>query len=302
MLKIINNRNTILIIALIAGLINGHLSAIIKPYTLYILAIVMIFSTTSFQFSQLKNYKFFTKTTLVSFLLNYVLFGIFLLVPAYFLIKEKELFYGFVVIAATPPGIAIIPFTFIFKGDNDYALIGVLGVYLLAIFISPLIIELFVHNVAINPMDLFLVTIKVIVIPLILSRLLLFKKIKPTVEKIRGKIVNWGFALIIYTVVGINRVAIFSDWIILIKSSIILIVAMFFLGFVGDLILKNRTNHKRRISMNLMLTIKSSGYTAATALVLFGDRSALPAAFLAIFVLIYLIIAGFWFDKKFIKS
>jgi len=178
MFKILNNRNTLLIVALIAGLIYSDLAIIIKHYTVYILAIVMIFSTTSFQLSRLKNYKFFTKATLVSFLLNYVLFGIFLLVPAYFLIKEKELFWGFVVIAATPPGIAIIPFTFIFKGDEEYALMGVLGVYLLAIFISPLIIGLFVHNVVIEPKDLFFVTIKVIVIPLILSRLLLFKKIK----------------------------------------------------------------------------------------------------------------------------
>ena len=165
---------------------------------------------------------------------------------------------------------------------------------MLAIFVSPLIISLFVKDVAIDPKQLILVTIQVIVIPVILSRLLLIKKIKPTVEKIRGKVINWGFAIIIYTVVGINSKAIFSDWIVLLKSSAILFFAMFVLGFVGDLFIKKKTNNKRRISLNLMLTIKSSGYAA----VLFGDRSAFPAAYLAIFVLIYLIVVGFFFEKE----
>lgn len=296
--KIINNRNTLLILALVLGFSFGWGAKILKPFTLYVLALVMVFSTTSFDFKVLKNYKYFVKTTFISFFLNYIIFGTILIVLAYFLIDEKELFWGFVVIAATPPGVAVIPFTFIFKGDSNFSLVGVLGVYFLAIIASPLIINIFVKDADIDVIKLVTITVKVIVIPLLLSRLLLFKKIKPTVEKIRGKVVNWGFALIVYTIIALNRNAIFEDLDILLICSIILFVSMFVAGIFFEVITKKSIKKELRISQNLMLTVKSSGYAAGTALVVFGERSALPSAFLAVFVLLYLIVMGFLVEKK----
>ncbi len=298
LLKLINNRNTLLILSLILGLTLGWGVDFFKSYTLVILGIVMVFSTTSFDFRTLKDFKFFTKATLISFLLNYVIFGVILLVLAYFLIDEKELFYGFVIIAATPPGVAVIPFTLIFKGDNNFSSLGVLGVYFLAIIASPLIIKLFVKTAEINILKLVLVTVEVILIPLFLSRLLLLKKIKSTVIKIRGKVVNWGFALIVYTAVGLNREAIFADLDLLLKISIIFVVSMFLAGYLYEIIFRNKINRKLRISQNLMFTIKSSGFAAGTSLTVLGERSALPAAFLAVFILLYLVVFGYVFDKR----
>lgn len=298
LLKLINNRNTLLILSLILGLTLGWGVDFLKSYTLIILAIVMVFSTTSFDFRTLKDFKFFTKATLISFFLNYVIFGVILLILAYFLIDEKELFYGFVIIAATPPGVAVIPFTLIFKGDNNFSSLGVLGVYLLAIIVSPLIIKLFVKTAEINILKLVLVTVEVILIPLFLSRLLLLKKIKSTVIKIRGKVVNWGFALIVYTAVGLNREAIFAELDLLLKISIIFVVSMFLAGYLYEIIFRNKLNRKLRISQNLMFTIKSSGFAAGTSLTVLGERSALPSAFLAVFVLLYLVVFGYVFEKR----
>ncbi|MBN2662985.1 MAG: hypothetical protein JXR68_04995 [Bacteroidales bacterium] len=297
-LKIINNRNTLLILSLLLGLFLGWGVDFLKNYTLYILAVVMVFSTTSFDFKTLNDYKFFAKSTLVSFLLNYIIFGSILLLLAYFLIDEKELFWGFVVIAATPPGVAVIPFSFIFKGNTTYSLVGVLGVYLLAIIASPLIIKLFVQGADIKVLKLVMVTVQVIVIPILLSRLLLFKKIKSTVDKIKGKVVNWGFALIVYTVIGLNKNAIFAETDLLIKIGVIFFVSMFVAGFLFEFLLKKKIKKDLRISQNLMFTIKSSGYAAGTSLAVFGERSALPSAFLAVFVLLYLIVIGFVFDAN----
>ncbi|MBN2893110.1 MAG: hypothetical protein JXL97_14670 [Bacteroidales bacterium] len=298
MLKILNNRNSLLIVALILGLLFGWGVEFLKPLTLYILALVMVFSTTSFDFNLFKDYKFFAKATLISFFLNYILFGAILLTLAYFLIDEKELFWGFVVIAATPPGVAVIPFTFIFKGNSNFSLIGILGVYLLAIVASPLIIKLFVKGVDLDIFQLVKVTFQIIVVPILLSRILLLKKIKPTIDKIRGKVVNWGFALIVYTVIGLNREVIFADTQLLLKISLIFIISMFVAGFLYEFILRKKIAKDMRISQNLMFTIKSSGYAAGTALAVFGERSALPSAFLAVFVLLYLIVIGFVFERK----
>jgi len=298
MKKTLLNRNTLLILSLVLGLAGGWGVDFFKLFTLYVLALVMIFSATSFDFKHLKDYKFFAKTTFISFLLNYIAFGIIILTAAYFIIDEKELFWGFVAIAATPPGIVIIPFTFIYKGNTNFSLIGVLGVYLLSIIASPLIIKLFVKDASVDTFALIRVTIEVIIIPILLSRLLLFKKIKPLIEKMRGQVVNWGFAIIIYTIVGLNREAIFSELDLVFKISLVLFITMFVVGFLYEKITRKFIKRETRISHNLMLTLKSSGYAAGLALVVFGERSALPAAFLAVFVLLYLILAGFLFEKE----
>lgn len=258
----------------------------------------MIFSTTSFDFKTLKDFKFFTKATLYSFFLNYVIFGIILLSLAYFLIDEKELFWGFVVIAATPPGVAIIPFTYIFKGNSNYSLVGVLGVYLISILITPLIIRIFISDANINIFKLIKITIEIIVIPILLSRLLIIKRIKHTVDKIKGKVVNWGFALIVYIVIGLNKEVIFDDLDLMIKLSFIFIVSILLLGFLHEFIFRKKIRKDLRVSKNLILTIKSSGFAAGTSLSILGERSALPSAFLAIFVLFYLILIGFVYDNK----
>ena len=295
-IKIINNRNTLLVTALILGLAIGK-ADFLKPYTLLVLAIVMVFSTTSFDFKILKDYKYFAKSTLSALLLNYVIFDTIVLGLAYFMVKDQNLWWGYVVIAATPPGVAIVPFSYIFKSDTNYSLIGIIGVYLLSIVLTPLIIELFVQDADINIWQLIKVTLEVILVPILLSRLLIIKRIKPVTEKIRGKVVNWGFAIIIYTVIALNRDVIFSDLKVVLTASFIFFVAMFVAGFVFEKIYKNKKPRDLRISQNLMLTIKSSGFAAGTALSVFGVESALPAAIMAVFVILYLIVASFVFAR-----
>ncbi len=295
--KIINNRNFLLILSLTLGLTLGVGVEHLKPYVLWFLAVAMIFSSTSFRLKVLKDYKRFMKITLMSFLLNYVVFGVVLLTVGHLLIQERDLWWGLVVIAATPPGVAIIPFTVMYKGDTDYAMVGVLGVYILAIVVSPLMLQLFVPHASISPWKVVMIMVQVILIPLLLSRLLLWKPIFPTVEKIRGKVVNWAFALIIYTIVGLNRTAIFAELGLLFKLAMVLFAAMFVIGLLYEYLFRRRIDYERRVAQNLMLTIKSSGFAAGTAVALFGERAALPSALLAVFVILYLVTTGFIYNR-----
>lgn len=292
---ILNNRNFLLVMALIGGLLYGKGVHSLKHLTMYILITVMAFSTTSFNFNELKDIKYFLKTSFTSFFLNYIVFGTIVLTLAYLIFQDKNILYGFVIIAATPPGIAIVPFTYLYRGDNRFSLIGILGVYLSAVIFTPLIIKLFIHNSTVAMLNLLIVTLKLIVLPIGISRFLNFTKIKPTVEKIRGKVVNWGFAVIIYTVVGLNKHIIFTDIWLFIKISIIFFIALFIAGITFDLLFKNKLPKKTRISQNLMLTIKSSGFSAGLSLLLFGEKSSLPSALLAIFVLLYLIFLDYYY-------
>ncbi len=296
-LRIINNRNFLLVFSLIMGLVTSTGVSYLKPLVLWILAVVMLFSSTSFKFSSLLNFRRFVRITLIAFLLNFVVFGIILLSFAHLFFSDTVLLAGFVVIAATPPGVAIIPFTVMYKGDVNYSTIGVLGAYLLAIVVSPLIIQLFLPEVTIDPRKIVMIMLQVILLPLLLSRLLLWKGVLPMVQKIRGKVVNWGFALIVYTIVGLNRHVIFSDWELLAKVSAVFVLTMFIPGLVYELLLRKSVRYQRRVSQNLLLTIKSSGFAAGTALALFGQEAALPSAFMAVFVLIYLVIAGLVYNR-----
>ncbi len=296
-LNLIQNRNFILISALVLAFILPDFSKYLKEYTIYILALVMTFSTTGIKFKMLADYKSVLKVSFESVLLNYIIHGAIILIPAYFLLDES-IFNGFVVIAATPPGVAILPFTYTFKGDLDYSFKGILGVYLLSIFITPLIIAVFSENVSLDPFVIISVIIKIIVIPIILSRVLLIKKILPITEKVRGKVVDWGFALIIYTAVAINRDIIFSDINNVLKTSGILFLAIFLSGIIYMFMTRKHKNKKLQISKNLMLTIKGSGFAVAVTLILFEQKSAIPAAVMSIMVLLWLITLNIYYSRK----
>ena len=289
--KIILNRNFILVLAVILGLLIGDWATLLKDYTFYILAIVMTFSTTGISTKAMFPLKEMFVPMLLGSFLNYVVFGVVIISVSYWLMPTPELFLGFVVIASTPPGVAVIPFSHILDGDLKYAIVGTLGAFISSLFFAPLIVSLF-SNVdgGIDPLQLFVTMVQLVLLPLLISRLLLWKPIKPTVEKIRGRIVDWGFALIIFTAVGLNRQVFFSNFDILLLVSLVLFIGIFGLGWFYEWFSKKiGISAPVAVTQNLLVTIKSSGFAVVTALTLFGTEAAIPSAVMAIFVLMYLL-------------
>jgi len=284
------NRNAILVIAVIAGIIVGEHANSLKFLTFPALALTMTFSMTGMSLVQLRSEPHIYKPMLTGIALNYVAFSAVMLPLAYWLMPTKELFYGFVIIAATPPGVAIIPFSFILRGNVVYAIISVTGAFLGSILIAPIMVKLFAASSGINPTDLLFMTLQLVVAPLIVSRFLLWKPIKPLIEKIRGKVVDWGFAIIIFVAVGLNRQVLFSSPALLLSIAGILIVTIFGLGHYTNVVAKKlRISQDKRIPMAMLVGIKSSGFSVFTALTLFGKEAAIPSAVMAVVVLLYLI-------------
>ena len=268
--------------------------------TFYILAAVLTFSTSGIVLSEMNSKKEVFKSMSLGFILNYLLFGVVTIVTAYFLSPTKEIFWGFVIIAATPPGVAIIPFSIILGGNLKHSTLATLGGFIASIFMAPLIIKLFTGNEDMEILPLFISMLKIIVLPMILSRFLLIKPIKPFTVKYRGKIVNWGFATIIFIAVGINRQVFLSNFDVLFRVSLILFISMFVLGQAYDLILKKlNVSFEERISQNLILTLKSSGFSVVTALQLFNEEVVIPSAVMSVFVLAYLLFLTF---KGYLKN
>ena len=120
----------------------------------------------------------------VGVFLNHILFGaIVLILAALFFDVNSTVFIGFVIIAATPPGVAIIPFTVKLDGNLNNAIIGTFAAFLASIFIVPIVVEYFASSANVDSFDLLKVMFVLIILPFIASRFLRHKKKLPTIEK-----------------------------------------------------------------------------------------------------------------------
>ena len=287
--RIVSDRNMLLVLAVISGIFLPDLAVYLKSTTFWILAIVMTFSLSGISSKSLFPLKTVIKPMLKGILLNHFVYGVVMISFAYLFRDNYSLFVGFIILAATPPGVAIIPFTAKMNGNLNYSILGTFGAFMASIFLAPIIIEVFAGSSQVSSFDLFKVMLMLIVTPFLLSRLLLLKPIINPVEKYRGKIIDIGFALIIYTSVGINNQVFFNDFPTLIKVVSVLFVVMFIGSFILKQILKNKLSKPDLISTQLLYSVKSSGFSVVTAIQLFGNKSAIPATVLSVMTLVYLL-------------
>ena len=286
--NLILNRNMLLVMAIVLGLFLPQYSLTLAPYTFWLLALVMLFSLSGLSAKSLFPIRSVIKPMLMGVLLNHIVFGVIVLAAALlFFDYGSPIFIGFVIIAATPPGVAIIPFTVKLNGDLNKAIIGTFSAFMASIFLAPLIIEAFAGNEGVNPMELLKVMLLLIVLPFLASRILRIKSILPTVEKTRGSIIDIGFSLIIYASIGVNNHVFFSDFDVLLKIIVVLFIAMFVVSLMLKFVLKSKQNADYIVSTRLLYSIKSSGFAVVTAMELFGGDSAIPATVMSILVLVY---------------
>jgi BASS family bile acid:Na+ symporter len=292
--KILKNRNFIFILAFILGLSIGNYIGWVRHLTLPALAIVMTVSMAEIPLKSFLPLKSLIKPVFLTILLNYFVFAAVMLTMAWFIIPEKELWIGFVIIAFAPPGVAIPPFTSILRGDVKFSLTGVIGAYIAAIIIIPLSGIILIGQSFIQPIMLIIIFAELIAGPLILSQIFIRLKIDKYILKFRGPIVNWGLFVVILSAVGLNRSVFFNEPKTLGKISIICVVTIIGLALLYEIITK-RLKINRRLSSCIILlgTIKNGGFAVATSMALFGDRASLPAAISSVFLIILLIYLSF---------
>jgi len=137
---------------------------------------------------------------------------------------------------------------------------------------------------------------------MIVSRVLLYKPIFKYIEPIRGKVVDWGFAVLIFVAVGMNRQVFLTDPILLLKISFVLFITTFGLGLGFIAIAKYfKVDRSLRITQSMLISIKSSGFSVFTAIALFGKEAAIPSAVMAVMVLLYLIFLSLRLNKSAVK-
>ena len=291
LIHLLRNRNFILSLALVLGLLFGQGAQWTENTVIPALAFVMMLATTSVTGSLFRSPRTLLAPLLVGILMNYGLLGGLILVLNGLVMLEESFRIGFVVLAAVPPAVAVIPFTSFFGGDLEFSLIGTLGCYLGAFVITPLVLFSILESSFGLQVRLFITLIELVIIPLTLSRILLRTGVASRIAHIKGTLINWSFFLVIYTVIGLNQEIFLSSPLSLIPAATITLATTFVLGYgierIGRLL---RIDPKRVASIVLLGTLKNTGFSAGLALVLFDRRTAIPSAIMNVFMLSYVIL------------
>ena len=290
LLGLFHNRNFILALALILGIVLGQGAYWTEKLVIPALGFIMTLSTTSITKRLFRSPSTWVAIILASFVLNFIVLGGLMLLLSNVMMLEDPFRSGFIVLAAVPPAVGVIPFTVFLDGDRDFSLIGTLGSYLASFIVTPLVFFIFLGSDLAFQTRLLITMFELILIPLIISRILIHTAIDARIITLKGTLVNWSFFLIVYTVVGLNREFFLSQPSTLIPTAVITFVCTFLLGYVIERAgLFLGINPKKVTSMVLLGTSKNAGFAAGLTLALFDKQSAIPSAINTIFMILYII-------------
>ena len=259
------------------------------------LAIVMTLATINVPNHYFLQPRAILKPSLIGIVMTYfILAGVILLLSA-LLVQERQLWIGFVLIAAVPPAVAVIPFTAILNGNVPYTLSGTVASYLAALIIMPLMFWIFIGTAVSDPSKLAGIIVMLIVLPLILSRIILYFKWQDRLTPVRGLLTDWGFFIVLYSMIGVNRDLIFSRPMALLPLAGTVFCATFVLGWIiqksGEILKIEKSN---LISLVLQGTLKNQGIAGGLAIALFEKETALPSAVYSVFMILYVM----WLDWR----
>ena len=290
-LKILQNRNLILVLAFVLGLLFNQAAEFLKSYLIYILAFMLSISLSAFTFKAFFPLKSTIRPILITLLMNYVVFGALLMGLSYIFIYDPHIIKGFWFIVLAPPGVVIIPFILHSGGNIEKPVIGIAGTYLLLFLIFPIGMMLLGMEKAWPDKALLMTLATLIALPLVLSRLLRGNKIQQHLRSFRGRYVDASFFLIVYTIIGLNREVFLQQPQRLIVPVLILAVVVFGGSWlVNVLIRKTKIPEEKYKSYILVFAVKNNGFAAVTALGTGVADTALPAAALSVVLLIFLIL------------
>lgn len=278
------NSSVVLILSVLFGLIHPGPAEATEALVTPALMIMMAFSLKEVDFGRDIRSPGSLKRGAIGILLNYgLLSGLILLLSDG--LSDESLRQGFIIMAAVPPAVAVLPMTRILKGDMSLSFSGEILSYLASLLLMPLIIYLFFRQAGISPLYLIQISIILILIPALASRLVRLLPINPLLP------INLGFFLVTYTVIGLNQGALWSDGE---SAAWISFARTFAVGLAVYVLARSAgLNREHSVSYTLLGSFKNLGLAAAVSLMLFGPAAGLPAAFCVIAETAFFILLSF---------
>jgi len=292
---LLRNRNSIFLLALGMGLLLPQAVPVTRHLILPALALAMALSSMEIESAIFRQPRSFLYPAMLGIVMSYIILGNVIIGVATLMISDEMIWTGFVLLAAVPPAVAVIPFSGFLKGNGVLSLFGTVGAYLGGLAIMPLIAFTLLRSQSFDPFKLIMITLELIVLPLAVSRLLLRNGWKERVAPYGGTVTNWSFFIVLYALVGLNRDLILGWTTTLLPVASIAFISMFILGFLIDWISGLfHIPRETRTSLVLLGTLKNQGLAGGLALTLFSPEAALPAAVTTMIMIVYII----WLDFK----
>jgi len=299
MISLLKNRTFILVLAFTLGLIFSEAASRADILTMPALSLVLTVSATQISLKDFLPLAGTLRSVLIAFLLNYLVLGTIILVLAWWLMPTRDLWIGYVLVATAPPGVAVIPFTHILKGNLKISLVGTFGVYLISLLATPALVYLLTGEAAVSPLRLVNTMFIYILIPFVISQFINTGKPYQFISTWRGTIINWGLFVVILSIVGVNQEVFLKQHHVLIPVSIVAIISTFVLALLVELTGRafNLAEPERK-SYILLSTIKNAAFAAAIGLNLYSEAASIPGAVISAWYALYFIILGIIADRK----
>ncbi len=177
--RTIFDRNLVFTLSFVLGLLLPGGLAYTKWLLMPSLGAVIAVSTLSIGSETFRSPRAFLTGSAVGVGVNYLLMSGVLLVSGALLISDPQLRIGFILVAAVPSAVAVVPFSDILGGDTVLSLFGMIGSYLSAFLLLPLITILFIGSDLLDPKKLLLILAGMIIIPLLIPLALKGIKYRP---------------------------------------------------------------------------------------------------------------------------
>ncbi len=281
--RILESYSAMMALGLVLGILSGGFPALTKEISMASLAILMTLSLSNVRLGEARGGGH-AKDAVIALAINYgMLTAVILLLGSLF---SGDLWWGWVLMAAAPSAVSVVPFTTIMGGRTSKALFSTSVNYLVALGLMPLITLALIGS-AVSVESLVTSLLLLIVLPMVLSRGMTRIKVG---KRTMSVAMNISFAVLIFAVAGSNRDAFFGDLWIVLAISVACVLRTFGTGLGTEFFLRARGVPKEdRIPHVLFASYKNLGLTATLAIALFEPIVAVPATICIVFEVVWVI-------------
>ncbi len=267
--------------AVLGALTGGFPEPYARPVSTAALVVAMTFALTEVRFGGLsprEEARAFGR----AFFWNYVvLSGIILVLAAFY--AQPDVRNGWIVMAAGPSAVAVIPLTSLFRGNTRTALVSTALLYVAALALYPAITLGFAGQ-AVDIRDLGLQIAIQIALPLLASRPLARSE---RLARNRPLVVNSSFLVLVFALTGANRQVFVEDLALVGAIAAGAFARTWVLG-LAVFLLPGRSRDQR-VSDTLFASLKNLALAALIAYSLFSPTAALPAIISLFFEIAWLV-------------
>lgn len=281
--RVLESYSAMMVSGLLLGILSGGFPALTKEISMASLAILMTLSLSNVRLGEARS-KDHAKDAAIALIINYgMLTAVILLLGSMF---PEDLWWGWVLMAAAPSAVSVVPFTTIMGGRTSKALFSTSVNYVVALGLMPLITLALIGS-AVSVESLVTSLLLLIVLPMAISRFLTRVRVE---KRTMSVAMNLSFAVLIFAVAGSNRDAFFEDIWIVLAISVASVVRTFGTGLGTEYLLRGRGVPKdERIPHVLFASYKNLGLTATLAIALFEPVVAVPATICIVFEVVWVI-------------